>query len=93
MNCTNVFLYFKVVVLKSGDLTEAEAKHVEKQAAVKPREATDEKIFFKKPKKTTAENNDTEKKSERLKKTSISKKVKNKSLLSFDEDVEENDDS
>ena len=76
----------QVVVLSSGDLTEEQAKHAEKEAATKPREATDEKIVFKKPKTENAENTEQEKKQ---KKKFSSKKVKNSSLLSFNEDEED----
>lgn len=82
-------LFLKVVVLSAGDLTEEQAKHAEKEAATKPREATDEKIVFKKPTKKETDN-DNDKTNEKKKK-STAKKVKNASLLSFNqEDEEEN---
>lgn len=77
---------FQVVVLSSGDLTEDQAKHAEREAATKPREATNEKIVFKKPKSDKVEDSETEKKP---KKKFSSKKVKNSSLLSFNEDEED----
>lgn len=75
---------FEVVVLSAGDLTEEQAKHAEKEAATKPREATNEKIVFKKPEKAK----DSDKKPSEKKKHN-SKKVKNSSLLSFNEEEEE----
>ncbi|XP_067934523.1 uncharacterized protein KIAA1143 homolog isoform X2 [Watersipora subatra] len=75
----------QVVVLKPGDLTEAQAKHAEQEAACKPREATNEKILFKKPTKTN-ENSDKETKKD---KKSSGTKIKNKSLLSFAEEDDE----
>lgn len=69
------------MVLKSGDLTEEQAKQAEKEAATKPREATNEKIVFKRPKKT----DDSETK-DNGKSRKSAKKIKNKSLLSFTEE-------
>ena len=76
------------MVLKSGDLTEEQAKHAEKEAATKPREATNEKIVFKKPSKTTEK---SETKNKALEKKSSGTKVKNQSLLSFNEEEEDSD--
>lgn len=73
--------------MKSGDLTEEQAKSAEKEAAVQPREATNEKIVFKKPTKT--EKTDESKDSTEKKKKSTAKKIKNKSLLSFGEEDDE----
>lgn len=76
------------MVLKSGDLTEEQARNAEKEAATKPRDATNERVMFKKPTKTSNNSEEKDNKKTELKKFA-SKKVKNKSLLSF---AEEDDD-
>lgn len=78
----------QVVVIKSGDLTEDQAKHFEKEAETKPREVGSEKVVFKKP--TKKEDSDAEK-NKKEKKKSTAKKVKNSSLLSFNDEDEAED--
>ena len=79
-------MVLQVVVLKSGDLTEDQAKNFEKEAAVKPREVGNEKIVFKKPTKKEESEPSSDNKKSKDKKKSNSKKVKNSSLLSFNEE-------
>ena len=84
----------QVVVMRDGDLTEAEAKEEEtlQKKADDEKKVAEGKIAFKKP--TKRETDDKEDKDEPRKKKDKSsksevKKVKQKSLLSFDEDEEE----
>jgi len=77
-----------VVVLKDGDLTEEEAKDLQKSLD-KPAEEippADGRIMFKKPVKRTKDCDNNDKTESRLKKK---KKETDKQLLSFDEDEED----
>jgi len=80
-----------VVVLGEGDLTEQEVAAAREEGAEEAEAAeeppSDGRIRFKKPKKRPSD--DADELSERKKKATSSKKVKNKSLLSFNEDEED----
>lgn len=77
----------QVVVLKSGDLTAEEA---EAEMRTNDEGKIGDKIVFKKPKKDQKRpNEDREERDEKVEKKKKKKSTPNKSLLSFDEDDEE----
>ena len=83
----------QIVVMKDGDLTAEEAKEEEtiQMKMEDEKKVAEGKIAFKKPTKREKDEKEGESKDEpkRKKDKSEVKKVKQKSLLSFDEDEEE----
>ncbi|OXA47092.1 uncharacterized protein KIAA1143 homolog [Folsomia candida] len=81
-----------VVVLKSGDLTEEEAKRIDADVLKEEDADSDGKIAFKKPVKRPAVQDEADKIKKKLeKKESQMAPVKNKSLLSFDDEEDDDD--